>query len=82
MPTCDSHGKSYNMRTIRAARATEWILLKQEYDVMGWKPAPPNPLMHFNERMTLSKYATKGSLNEWEAKRRCVEKYGHDPKLR
>ena len=70
------------MRTIRAARATEWILLKQEYDVMGWKPAPPNPLMHFNESMTLSKYATKGSLNEWEAKRRCVEKYGQDPELR
>ena len=55
------------MRTIRAARATEWILLKQEYDVMGWKPAPPNPLMHFNESMTLSKYATKGSLNKFEA---------------
>ena len=55
------------MRTIRAARATEWILLKQEYDVMGWKPAPPNPLMHFDEKMTLNKYATKGSLNRWEA---------------
>ena len=32
--------------------------------------------------MTLAKYATKGSDNLWDAKRRCVAKYGDDPELR
>ena len=78
----DKQGNSYSMRTIRAARATEWVLLKEEYDAMKWEPHPPNPLQHTNIKMTLTNYATKGVDNVWEAKRRCVEKYGRDPDLR
>ena len=78
----DKRGKRYTMRTIRAAKATEWILLQQEYEVMKWKPRPPNPLQHTSLRMTIEKYAIKQSDNQWEAKRRCVEKYGGDPTLR
>ena len=36
VPTSDEQGKTYTMRTIRAARATEWVLLQQEYEVMKW----------------------------------------------
>ena len=80
--TKDEHGNSYSTRTIRAARATEWVLLKEEFDVMKWEPHPPNPLQHTSIRMTLTNYAAKGVDNEWEARRRCVEKYGRDPELR
>lgn len=80
--TSDRSGNSYTMRTIRAARATEWVLLQQEYEVMQWEPHPPNPLQHTNKKMTLAKYATKGSENKWDAKRRCVEKYGGNPDLK
>ena len=70
------------MRTIRAARATEWVLLYKEYEVMEWKPYPPNPLQHTNIKMTLAKYATKGVDELLEARRRCVVKYSGDPMLR
>ena len=70
------------MRTIRAAKATEWILLKKEYEVMKWEPHPPNPLQHTNEKMTIAKYATKGSDHSFNAKLRCVKKYGDNPDLR
>ena len=46
VPTSDKNGNSYTMRTIRAARATEWVLLDREYEVMKWEPHPPNPLQH------------------------------------
>lgn len=36
--------KLYSMRTARATRATEWIMLIEEYRLMGWEPAPLNPL--------------------------------------
>ena len=38
------HNKLYSMRTARATRATEWIKLREEYRLMGWEPAPLNPL--------------------------------------
>ena len=78
----DEDGNAYTMRTIRAAKATEWILLKKEYEVMKWEPHPPNPLQHTNEKMTIAKYATKGSDHSFNAKLRCVKKYGDNQDLR
>ena len=72
----------YSMRTIRAFRATQYVKLKAEYKAMGWKPAPPNPLQHTNDRMTLDNYAEKGSDNIHEARKRCALKYGGNPKTR
>ena len=45
------HSKSrlYNLRAIRATRATEWIKEKREYEAMGWRPLPHNPLSHTSE---------------------------------
>ena len=70
------------MRTVRAYRATEYIRLRAEYKVMKWTPEPPNPLQHLSDKTTLTYYAAQGSDSQWEARRRCVQKYGRDPKLR
>ena len=74
----DSRGKPYSMRTIRALRATEWVRLAMEYKVMKWEPLPPNPLSHTNWKTTLTNYAERDSHDEWQARKRCCEKYGHD----
>ena len=74
--------KLYSLRTIRAYRATEWVKLVMQYRVMGWKPEPPNPLSHKQWKTTLDNYAAKSSESEWEARRRCFDKYYKDPKLR
>ena len=66
------------MRTVRAYRATEYMKLRAEYMVMEWTPLPPNPLQHLSVKTTLTYYAAQGSDSEWEARRRCVEKYGQD----
>ena len=55
----------YSMRTIRAYHATVYVMLKAEYEVMGWKPLPPNPLQHLSDSTTLEHYAAKGSYNMW-----------------
>ena len=55
----------YNLRSIRAFRATEWLKLYTEYKVMGWVPEPPNPLTHTNPKTVIEHYATKGSDNLW-----------------
>lgn len=81
-PMKDNNDNQYTMRTIRAARATEWVLLQQEYEVMKWEPHPPNPLQHTSSKMTIAKYAAKGSGNLNDAKLRCIEKYGRDPDLK
>ena len=72
----------YNLRSIRAYRATEWLKLKTEYKVMGWYPEPPNPLSHTTDRTIIQHYAAKGSDNEWEARRRCFNRYNDIPALR
>lgn len=36
--------RMYNLRSMRAFRATEWLMLVTEYKIMGWDPEPPNPL--------------------------------------
>jgi hypothetical protein len=36
--------KANVMRSIRCWHATEWVKLRAEYIVMGWKNIPPNPL--------------------------------------
>ena len=82
VPQTDPHGHRYSMRTVRAYRATEYIRLRAEYRVMQWKPEPPNPLQHLSTKTTLTYYAAQGSDSEWEARRRCVEKYGRDPEKR
>lgn len=69
------NNKMYSLRTIRAYRATEWVKLAVEYQVMGWKPEPPNPLSHTQWKTTLDNYAVKGCENIFEAKKRCFEKY-------
>ena len=55
----------FNMRSIRAYRATEWLKLFTEYKVMKWVPEPPNPLTHTNEKTVKDHYATRGSDNKW-----------------
>ena len=70
------------MRSMRAARATEWVMLEMEYRVMKWHPSPPNPLQHADWKMTLEKYAAKGSDDLKEAYRRCQAKYGDDDATR
>ena len=52
-----THSRLYNLRAIRATRATEWIMEKREYEAMGWKPLPPNPLSHSSETTVIHYYA-------------------------
>ena len=39
-------GRAYNLRTVRALRATQFVKLLKEYQVMKWEPMPLNPLTH------------------------------------
>ena len=75
-------GKNNSLRTVRALRATQWVMLMKEYKVMDWEPAPPNPLQHVNIKTTLERYAVKGCDNEHEARVRCNNKYKNNPLLR
>ena len=74
--------KLYNLRSIRAFRATEWVKLDMEYKMMKWKDPPRNPLQHLNVKTTLKKYAEQGSNDENSAKQRCIEKYYRDESKR
>ena len=82
VPARDPKGKSYSMKAVRKFRATEWAGLHKEYEVMDWKPYPPNPLQHKSPKMTLAVYAEKGSDNDYKARIRCIEEYGADLDLR
>ena len=64
--------KLFSMRTARAKRASDWILVNEEYKLMKWEPRPLNPLQHETEKMTIEHYAKRGSLNVWETQRRCI----------
>ena len=63
---------------MRAFRATEYVKLLKEYEIMKWEPKPLNPLAHTDLKMTLAKYAEKGSDSEMAARRRCIDKYYGD----
>ena len=71
----DSSRKLLNLRRIRATIATEWVKLDKEYEVMGMRPAPPNPLQHATITMTIRKYAEDGADDEMEARKRCLKKF-------
>ena len=60
-----SDKRLFNMRSIRAFRATEWLKLYTEYKVMKWVPEPPNPLTHSTSKTVKDHYATQGSDNVW-----------------
>ena len=77
----DTYG-CYSLKTVRALRATIWLKLVEEYRVMKWEPAPPNPLAHTDIKTTKERYAEKGADNIYDARLRCVEKYGKIPRLR
>jgi len=79
LKTRHSVKRLYNLRSIRAFRATEWLKLYTEYKVMKWVPEPPNPLTHSSPKTVIEFYATKGSDNEWQARKRCCEKYKGKP---
>ena len=70
--------KLFNLRSIRAFRATEWIKLNMEYKIMKWRDPPRNPLQHLDVKTTLKKYAEQGSNDENSAKQRCIRKYYSD----
>ena len=74
--------KLYNLRSIRAFRATEWVKLDMEYKMMEWRDPPRNPLQHLNVKTTLKKYAELGSNDENSAKKRCITKYYGDESKR
>ena len=67
--------KLYSLRTVRAFRATEYIKLLKEYEVMGWRPEPINPLSHTDLKTTLKYYAETGADEVLAARLRCIEKY-------
>ena len=70
-----SHGY-YNMRSVRCYKATKWVQICTEYDVMGWDMKPDNPLQHTTAKLTKNTYAEPGSDNTDQAMRRCLDKYG------
>ena len=59
-------------------RATQYVRLLKEYQVMGWEPKPFKPLTHTTLKTTLTKYAETGCDNEMQARKRCVDKYYQD----
>ena len=63
-------------------RATQYVRLLKEYQVMGWEPKPLNPLTHTTLKTTLTKYAETGCDNEMQARKRCVDKYFQDKNKR
>ena len=79
LPTMSKSNQIYSLRSVRAMRATEWVKEFMEFKVMGWTPAPPNPLTHTEWSTTLKYYAVKGSEDEWQARRRAFAKYADDP---
>ena len=70
-----SQKRWYNLRAIRAYRSTEWLKEKREYQAMGWKPLPHNPLSHTNESTVMKYYAAEDAGNELDAYERCCKKY-------
>lgn len=69
-----THGY-HNMRSVRCYKATKWVQICTEYDVMGWDMKPDNPLQHTTAKLTKNTYAEPGSDNIDQAMRRCVDKY-------
>lgn len=48
----------YSLRSARCYKATNWIKLKAEYEIMGWVGAlPDNPLQHTTPKLTEKTYA-------------------------
>lgn len=82
VPMSHAPMKMYNMRTLRAYRATEWMNLVAEYKIMRWEPLPPNPLQHETDKTTKENYALQGSGNELQARKRICEKYYDNEALR
>lgn len=82
LTTRHSAKRLYNLRSIRAFRATEWLMLYTEYQVMKWVPEPPNPLTHTSPKTVIEFYATKGSDNKWQARKRCYERFKDRPEFR
>ena len=68
-------GKNYTMRSIRCYWATKWVKTCAECRVLRTLE-PPNPLQHEKDSKTVLKhYAELGSDSEFEARKRCWEKY-------
>ena len=67
VPKCPDTNRHYSLKTVRALRATLWVQLLTEYEVMKWNPKPPNPLAHTNIKTTLERYALKDANNVYEA---------------
>ena len=67
LPFQYSDTRNYDMRSLRATRATEWVKLEMEYRVMNWRPSPPNPLQHADWKTTVEQYAAEGSDDPKEA---------------
>ena len=49
--------KNYSLKTVRALKATQWVMLLEEYKVMKWEPHPPNPCFHIKMTTTTERYA-------------------------
>ena len=82
VPLNPSTNRPYSLKTARALKATQWVMLLEEYKVMKWEPHPPNPCLHIKMTTTTERYAQKGIDNVFEARLRCVKKYGSNPSLR
>ena len=63
VPKCPETKRHYPLRTVRALRATLWVQLLTEYEVMQWDHKPPNPLSHRSIKTTLQFYAAKDADN-------------------
>lgn len=42
--------RTYDVGSIRAFNATEWVKKVEAYRLIGWKPEPLNPLQHETKR--------------------------------
>ena len=71
-------GELYSLRSLRCMRATEYVRLLKEYEIMGWEPKPLNPTNHTSLKTTLVKYAEDGCEDMIAARVRCVHKYKND----
>ena len=67
LPNIDEQGYSQTLRTIRCTIATNFVKTLAEYQVMGWKLTPPNPLQHESVRTTFRHYASRENNTELDA---------------
>ena len=75
-PNYCSSKRLYNMWSIRAYYATEWVKLIQEFQLIKWEPESPNPLQLESKSMTLQRYDEKGVNSAADTSQRCLNKYG------